>query len=498
MNPYVSPELIIKKIRNYNSNQLIENLFFLLNQDDISQDFNNDKSKLPIWQSLLLIKWCFLFGDNKKGKKILSKAKFINLHKYVEKLEGKVLNPIIKENKWDAFFQIIGHQQFYLQQEVHWSDFARHLKLFGSSLKSKYDIEKSFKDKKGLTILEFTFLMNLIWLFTQGNRIKKGLHYKGYIGEELFDILDNIFNMKNQFRNFLDTMTLTEQNVKVAINKYNTGIKNVDFQPFEVSFFTQLPLYKKEEKHIIVHRSLFNYSCNYYLYDYSKAYDSKFTEEFGKRFEKYVELGLKECNVNYITENDLMVSYGKQEKVIDYVVCNQILIECKGIEPKALASVKPEKEIIYNSLKDSIIKAYLHQMLNIIRLNKSLTQPVYGIILTYKDFYVSSLYDIAPVFNNKIEEICKINNWTNNPLPPEHVFIINIIHWDMIVELVKKGKVTLASLLSEMAERNKIDKQKWLRNHLKQYGSLQVELSYLRKENDLLTEMLKAPRSNKL
>ncbi|WP_294286631.1 hypothetical protein [uncultured Chryseobacterium sp.] len=488
MNPFVTQDFIIKKIKSYDKKHLLTNLFYTLKQFDLREENNH-----PLWHYFLLIKLTVLHG-NENGRKHFSKEKFITLLKYIEKYEKKALDPYVKNHEWDKFFQIIGYQQFYLQQEVHWSDFARQLKLFGSSLKSKYDIEKSFLEKSNLKLFDFIFFMNIVWIFTQANRMNKGVVYTGYIGEEIFEMMRDIFNYENEFNNFLLLLTLNKSNIKKSINNFKTGIKHHVLQPFEMSFFTQLPFINNTgDRYEIVHRSIFNYCCNYYIYDYLKSNDSNFTEEFGKRFEKYVELGLKECKTEYITEKDLIKTYGKGEKVVDYIVDNQVLVECKGIEPKPLSSVIPENEIVYNAFKDSIFKAYVKQMLNIPKLNKTLNKPLYGIIVCYKDFYLSSLDDYSDILKDDVNSVLEKNNWNFNPLPLENVFVISIVNWDIIVEYLKEKKITLPNLLKDIVQSNKKEKHKWLLGLLKQYGNAKANLSYLEKENKTLSDAIKAP-----
>lgn len=488
MKPIVTQEFIVKKIKSYDRAHLLNNLFYTLKQIDLREENNH-----PLWHYLLLIKWTFLYG-NDKGKKILSREKFISLLKYVEKFEKKSLDPYVKNHEWDKFFQIIGYQQFYLQQEVHWSDFARQLKLFGASLKSKYDIEKSFNELSGLKLFDFIFFMHIVWMFTLANRMKKGVIYTGYIGEEIHEMMKDIFNLKEEFDNFLVLLTLNKTNVGKSITQFKTGIKKPNLQSFEMSFFTQLPfVLNTKNKYEIVHRNIFNYCCNYFLYDYLKTNDDKFTEEFGRRFEKYVELGLKESGVNYFSERDLIKNLGKEEKIVDYIVDNQVLIECKGIEPKPLSSVIPDDKIVYNAFKDSIFKAYLKQMLNVVKLHETLDDPIYGIIICYKDFYLSSLDDFAGILSEKIKAICIMNGWEVNPLPPENVFVISVVNWDIIVEYIKEKRVTLPDLLKEAVSKNKKEKHKWFLGLLKEYGSAKANLSYLEFENKKLIDAVAAP-----
>lgn len=488
MKTNVTEDYIIKKIRDYNKAHLLNNLFYTLKQIDLLEEKN-----LPIWHYLLLIKWTLLYGSD-KGKKALSQEKLITLLQYAQKFEKKSLDAYVKKNEWDKVFQIVGYQQFYLQQQVHWSDFARQLKLFGPSLKSRYDIEKSFNELAGLKLFDFIFFMHILWIFTLANSMRKGVIYTGYIGEEIHEMMKDIFNLKVEFDSFLVLLTLDIKNVVKFITQYKTGINTPHLQAFEMSFFTRLPFVQyTENQYEIVHRNIFNYCCNHFLYDYLKTNDQKFTEEFGRRFEKYVELGLKEAGVTYAGEQDLIKTFGKGEKVVDYIVDRQVLIECKGIEPKPLSSVIPEDEIIYNAFKDSIFKAYLKQMLNVAKLHEGLNGPLYGIIICYKDFYLSSLDDFSTILNEEVRSVCLQNGWEVNPLPPENVFVINIVNWDIIVEHVREKRITLPKLLKEAVSQNRKGKNKWFLGLLNEYGSATAKLPYLESENNKLSEAIKTP-----
>ncbi|WP_407485160.1 hypothetical protein [Elizabethkingia miricola] len=481
MNPYVNQELIIRKIKKYNKDNLLQNLYFILKRADL-----DNKKNYPIWQCLLLIKWTYLYGKE-NAKENISAKKLNTLLKYMEEFENKTFNPLLKVDDWDTIFQIKTYQQFYLQQEVHWSDFARQLKLYGNSLKSRHDIDKAFNEITGMKISDFIFFIYIIWFFTISDKTNYGNYtYRGYIENGIFEFLKNVYKYDTESDSFIKLLTFNQKNAIKLIKQFNTGLKQSNLQAFEMSCFTQFPFIYKDGKYEIIHRDIFNYTAHYYIYDYMKNCDNKFSIEFGRRFEKYVELGIKESKINYKTEKDLVFEFGQNEKVIDFLLNNQVLVECKSIEPKPLPSVMPEDSIVYRSLRSSIIKAYLDQMLNVVKQKKELDKPLYGIIITYKDFYYSSLSDLNNIIKDEVENICKENGWSINPLPPENVFVINLTSWDVIVEILKEGKCTLPELLKNAVDTNKNQKTRWFYGFLKQYLAPQGKVSYLEKENQTL------------
>ena len=144
----------------------------------------------------------------------------------------------------------------------------------------------------------------------------------------------------------------------------------------------------------VIHSSVFKHTVNYFVYDYLKANDILFGAEFGKRFEKYIELGLQEVNLNYKTENDLKKILPPNSNVVDFMLVDEsIFLECKAIELQPYPSINPTDELIYNSLKDSIIKAYSKQLLPTAKLLKSNSEN-WGIILTYKQLFWSEFSEV--------------------------------------------------------------------------------------------------------
>jgi hypothetical protein len=150
----------------------------------------------------------------------------------------------------------------------------------------------------------------------------------------------------------------------------------------ERTFFTIYPflIFKGEIK--LLHESVFNHFINYYIYDFLKAADENFTTEFGSRFEKYVELSLKEVKLKFINENELKKRLKVKSNLVDfYLEAYNVYIECKAIELQPIPLVNPTDEILYNSLKESILKAYFKQLVNV---SKSINRKKenWGLIIT--------------------------------------------------------------------------------------------------------------------
>lgn len=462
---------IRNRIREHSKQDLIQACYYIL-------DDKKDKIRKPIWYVFLLMKWTYLYGGEKYPPKPLTPKKLSRILKVVTDFNQDHISDFIKSGEVHRAFHILYSQQFYLQTSVYREKFATQLKIY-STLKSKYDINESFIEKTGFSIYDFIKLMHLTWLYINIGELKKpGVYFNGFLENDFLQLTSAITE-KEKVIKFLQLLILDPVNPNEKIKNFKRGLKKEELQSMEKTFFTLYPFQYFNGKIKLIHESVFNYSINYYIYDFLKSNDDKFTTEFGLRFEKYVELGIKELNVNYTPENELKKILPKKSKVVDFFIeDSNIFIECKAIELQAYPSVNPTDELIYNSLKDSLIKAYFQQLLSVSNVLKT-TEENWGIILTYKKLYWSQFTDLYNIANTKIKEKVDIRH-----LPPDNVFIIDIYTWDRIVNIVKNEKTTLIEIL-KFAKKNNAEQKTRKQSfdmHLDDFKNNTLNLSYLKSE----------------
>jgi hypothetical protein len=350
---------------------------------------DQNKNKIfPIWDVLTLIKWSLIYGETKYPYKKLTPEKFNQILSSISKLSDKHIIDFINQKKIDRAFQIIYHQQFYLQKIVYKEIFSTQLKLF-STLKWKYDIEKSFIEKTGFSIINFLQLLHFTWLYINIDKLEEeGLSFNGYLDSNYFNIASEIADTENILI-FIKLLTLNPTNIVENIKIFKNKMHNAIFQTMEISLFVMYPFAIWQNEIKLLHNKIFNHTINYYIYDFLKNTDKNFTTEFGHRLEKYIELGLIEIKSNYKNEVELKKTLHKNSPLVDFFVEDEnIFIESKAIEMNALPSVNPKDELIYNELKSSLLKAYFKQIVpvsNSLRPNKE----NWGIIITYKELYWS-------------------------------------------------------------------------------------------------------------
>lgn len=463
---------IRNRIREHSKKDLLQACYNIL--DD------KRKEPKPIWFVFLLMKWTYLYGEEKFPLKELNNKRLTNILNSITNFNQDHIGNFIKDGSISRAFQILYSQQFYLQTSVYIDKFATQLKIYDDSLKAKYDINKSFYNKTGLSVLEFLQLLQLSWLYINIDELKNpNIKFKGYFGKDFLTLTFEVYD-KEKVLKFLRLLVLDPINPNEKINEFKRNLKNEELQSLERTFFTLYPLQVFNGNFKLIHKSIFNYCANYYIYDYLKSNDNKFTTEFGLRFEKYIELGIIELKYSYKTENQLKKILPKHSNLVDFLVEDNILIECKAIELQAYTSINPTDELIYSSLKDSILKAYFKQLLTV---SKHLNNGEnWGIILTYKKLYWSQFSDLYEVGKAKFPEI------DNEQLPPENVFIIDIYTWDRIVNIINNEKTSLIRIL-EIARTNNSDpitKKQSFDMHLDIFDNNALNLNYLKREKDLL------------
>jgi hypothetical protein len=435
-----------------------------------------------IWFIFLIMKWTYLYAEQKYPYRKLEEKDFYKLYGDIAKLNDNHVLSFMEENRLDRAMHVMHTQQFYLQKSLCKEKFATQIKLY-TSIEGEYNISKSFFEKTGLNVTDLMFCFQVVWITINATKVDNTskIKYTGFITQDIINVISE-FKDVNTANNFIKLLTLDPDNAIETINKVNSGIKKEELQSIEKTFFTLFPfqVYKKNNIKII-HGSVFNYTANHFIYDYMKINDTAFTTEFGARFEKYIECGIRELDMPFRTENELKKVLPKHSKVVDFIIDN-ILIECKAIELQSITNANPSDDNIYNSTKDSILKAYNKQMLGVIK-GLNINTECFGIILTYKQLYWSRFTELYDIGKKDIDD-----NLKSNCLPPENVFIIDYYVWDKIVQIVKDKKATLVDILKKAKLNNSISTnvKQLFEAHLDEYKLEQFNLTYLSNELDLL------------
>lgn len=461
---------IRNRIREHRKEDLIDNCYRLL--DHYRDEFG------PIWFIFLLMKWTYLYGGEKYPLKALTAQKFNVILQNITDFNSEHISNYIKNGRLDIAMHIFYSQQFYLQKIVRKEVFSIQLNLY-ETLSGKYDIGKSFKEKTGLSIFDFIYIMQIIWLYVNSRKHDdSNLNFEDYLEINFLNVCAELTS-DEKISNFLELVVLDPMQSHQKINEYKRNVKVENLQHLETTFFTIYPFQLYNGKVRLVHERVLNHSINYFIYDYLKSNDENFTTEFGNRFEKYIQLGIMESKFSFINENQLKKKLGINSNLIDFYLEDfNVFIECKAIEIQPTPLVNPTDEIIFNSLKESILKAYFKQLLNV---SKKINSPKenWGLIITYKELYWSQFNELFEIGKDKFE-----NSIDSHFLPPENVFILDIFSWNTLLQIIKDKKITLIEILEKARFNNSKPetKKQTFSMHLDEYKSKPVTFKFLEKE----------------
>ncbi|MCK4981169.1 MAG: hypothetical protein KAS62_12285 [Candidatus Delongbacteria bacterium] len=476
---YLTFKTIQNKISSYDRDSLItECINFLIDNEVV---FTEKKPSI-FWQVLPILKWSLEFAG-KQAKKTANKKSIYKLLELSHALEDKGFE--LNYESLNRFLRRTSYQQFWFQRLDYIGMFERQYIMF-YQLKSRYEIKDSFYNLTGLRIDEFLILSSTIFLSTI---VREKDKYINLIDVNLTEFLYKLNDNKTLVDNYIEMLKVSSNNPDKLVDRFNTKIKSREFQTFSPSLFSLTPLLEHNDKIYILHKLLFLYSCKFYLYDYLKLNDDKFSTEFGARMEKYIKLGLDELSINYVDENQLKLLLPKNSKVTDYLIEDKIILESKAIELPPYESVSSKDDLLYSRLKNSLIKAYTEQILTVYNfmLNSNSNQEYYGIVLTYKNLNLGDgnyLWDEIINYNNKASDYARDNNL--KLLPKENFFVIDLDTWERLLSIIKQKNISLPSVL-EKIKNDKIAAQKdpKLRKfdfgmHLDEYGKYnKMDLNYL-------------------
>lgn len=461
---------IRNRIREHRKEDVIDNCYKLLK--NYRDEFG------PIWFIFLLMKWTYLYGGDKYPLKVLTVQKFNAILQNITDFNQEHISNYLKNGRIDIAMHIFYSQQFYLQRKARKEVFSIQLNLY-ETLSGKYNIEKSFKEKTGLSIFDFLYIIQIIWLYVNSRKYDdNNLNFDDYLAIDFLKVCAELTS-NEKISKFLELVVLDPAQSYQKINEYKRNLKREELQSLETTFFTIYPFQLYNGKLRLVHERVLNHTINYFIYDYLKSNDENFTTEFGNRFEKYIELGIKESNFSFLNENQLKKKLGINSNLIDFYLEDlNVFIECKATELQPIPLANPTDEIIFNSLKESILKAYFKQLLNVSKKINS-SKENWGLIITYKELYWSQFNDLFAIGKDKFD-----NSTDSHFLPPENVFILDIFSWNTLLQIINDKKITLIEILEKARLNNSKPetKKQTFSMHLNEYKSKPVNFKFLEKE----------------
>ncbi|WP_417610097.1 hypothetical protein [Owenweeksia hongkongensis] len=464
-------EVIRNKLRSYHFDTTVALLLNII----WSAEFRGEPARF--WHPLLLIKWTLQYGGQNGKVKFPKKVDVYKLLQGLDKLEMSHATFDFKRNqRMIQTFTIISHQQFPYQDKAWLDSFSRQLLLFQDT-DTKYSINSSFNRLTNLSIVEFLRILFALWMMIIHDKLLKN-SFNGEFTSGAIKFLKLAFP-SDQVDTFFTIITSSKEKFPEII-KEETRVKDHRLQVFETSIFGRKPLLLFKGKLFLPHKQLLNVTANHFIYDFMKYRDTNFTTEFGTRMELYIKLGINEASLKCTDENALRKQFGRDSKVVDFVVEDNVLIECKAIELKASLAVDPRDAKLGMEFRKSIAKAYASQMFTVAS-NLNYMKEWFGLIITYKPLYLGNSQDLWDAFLKdetfSIDPEFKVKSF----LPVENLFLTDLRTWDRIVHILKNKKIKLQKILkyARKQDSNPATKTFLLQQHLEKFENQYFELKYL-------------------
>lgn len=403
----------------------------------------------PVWNLLTLIKWAYLYSQDGPLRRPISLKEFNELVKSVHEFEVSYEELNFKSKKGvDQSFRIIAFQQFFYQVDYYPSLIYRQLALY-TGIKTKHDIEHIFYDCTGIELTSFCQQCSLTYFYLFQDILDDRLQFDDKFNQDYFDLFRQIFPRSDPIR-FLNLLTIKSPEQLEGLQKLDLPI----LQLYETNFFVTRPFLLFRNEYRIPCRQVFIQTIKNFIYTFLKSkLPDLFPEDFGRRMEQYVEWGIKEIGVKYSNDKTLRNSYSLN-KVVDYLLDDNILIECKATELHPRAGVLRQPEVMAKSLDSTIVKAYQQLLSTAAKIDSNRTW--YGIIITYQEMYLGFGPDAWEEFLEKpITTYCSQTDIPISVLPPENLFFLTLENWDYIVQVIKNGIADLHEILRQGQKSNR-------------------------------------------
>lgn len=470
---------IKERIERYKQSSLIKEILIRL---DIIQ--KNTKYHYPFWELLVLLEWTYVYGKD-KFRPSATQLNLNHLLSLVEKYGSEYsVNSFTSAKNVKQFFRRAAYQQFSHQDKFYNGLVDRQIILYIQS-DSVFDIDASFETRTGINITQFLNYCYLTYIYLNSDELGSRFTYTGILSTDYFNYFSQKFS-KGELDKFLSLLTIKDVKDFKGLHRLNNPI----LQIFETNLFTCKPFLFFRNEYRLPHRTIFTQTVSHFIYTYMKKNEPQFPGEFGKRLEKYVELGLKENKKEYLSENQLRNKY-HLNKVIDFLTETNILIEVKATELHPRSGVLRESDVMMNDMQSSIVKAYRQLLSTAHSIDNTISW--YGIVVTYREMYLGFGPDAFEEFlQEPIDFFLKENNIDIKVLPPSNLFFISISDWDWIVQALKDSlAASLREILLKGQELNNSEDQQTKVFMMEQVLSRHFQinlftLSYLKKGHQLI------------
>ena len=401
-------------------------------------------------------------------------------------LSDRVRGP--REYGLRLFMRTTAHHQFYLQDDISKSKYARQSIIF-DHLPDNHKIARKFKEITGLSPSYFTklSLVSLTRLLTQAdNKIPYHWYSRFYN-----------YVPKESVEAYIRLVSKSLPEMRDWLNQNHDGrIRSSEYH--EPTPFIKVPFLRDQQHLVSFYPEVFYRSIETYIYDILREHDKEnFMNQFGEIFEKYTEVGIREYTLNYHTESQLKEILPPKTKVVDFVIEEgdaRVFIDSKAVEISMIGITTESEELLANETKNSLTKAFqqAHETLSgLNQVGTFVSSENYLIVVTYKEFFLGNGSDYYQnIAKERWDRVYK-EFGGQHPIPTENVYFVNIEDFDWLMEYLKISKSSLIEFMRKVvADDNERSTRKMiLSQHIKEMGQINTP-SWLQNHFDSLYKEL--------
>lgn len=351
----------------------------------------------------------------------------------------------------------MAYQQFQYQTNHGIIWLARQNTLF-AHVPSNHFFQTSFQQEYGLSIKDFLLLA--LCLVARFNKSGFSVHR-----DYLFTLSPLI--PPYAIDAFLRATSINAYELPETLRESDSSTRD-PIEYLQQTPFIKFPLIRVRNDYWCIYPQILQRSLGHFIYDTLKQLDlQRFNHSFGVIFERYVGNIIKDAEIQFAIEADLIKALPGEGKVVDFLINDgeaNIFIDAKGVEMAQRGQIAHRRDVVRGASQTSLIKAFEQGLATCARLRLlNDKHPIiksrpdnYLIVVTYKELYIGNGRSLSAAIGE--EQLSKIRATHNNTtdIPNENIYFLTIDEFEHLMALVKGRRINLTSAL-ERAKKDDSD-----------------------------------------
>jgi hypothetical protein len=414
--------------------------------------------------TLLMIKWAVELWDPRSQRRMGTESDFDFVAQSIFNATGKLVQP----NQPSIFMRRMAFQQIWYQRPFDIGAIPRQALLFGE-LMADSNIVRKFVAAVGIEPRDF--VRQLARMACQIGELY-GLPALTQLRPKPRPEDARDWPLMSQFL----AVNLQELHRRIVpLSRYATP-REVEL--CEQSPLIRTPILRTPRGYACIHHKVLFQSVATALYDVLRDRDAEaFMRSFGPAFESYVGRVLQEVHHRVIPEKDLQKLLIGRGKCVDFAVLSEkllLLVDSKGIEGHYDELYHNLSEVLTQKLRTTALHAVDQAVDTVRRLPDSLRRPmVVFVCVTFKQLNIGDGDALRDLTIDT--EQWNAPRWSEDSLPPSHMFTISISELELLCGAIRGGVPMEDILQNIIADNSSPATSKLLfEQHMAKFGSLNI------------------------